>query len=99
MLYYLEEAPERWIINVDLDYFFCNDKAGNRRLIFSQDYIASVFLAIRAHQDACRVVCLTLCQTPDEEYTAGGRRRKPCVRPRARFSVCRFRCRRSLTTQ
>lgn len=71
LLYYLRDAPERWIINVDLDYFFCNDESGNRRLMFSPDYIASVFQAIRAHQDAGKVACLTLCLTPDEEYTGG----------------------------
>ncbi|AJC44786.1 hypothetical protein SB85_02410 [Xanthomonas sacchari] len=71
LLYYLQEAPERWIVNVDLDYFFCNDEAGNRCLMFSPEYIASVFLAIRAHLDAGKVACLTLCLTPDEGYTGG----------------------------
>lgn len=71
LLYHLRDAPERWIINVDLDYFFCNDESGRRRLMFSPDYIASVFQAIRAHQDAGKVACLTLCLTPDEEYTGG----------------------------
>jgi hypothetical protein len=63
--------PERAIVNVDLDYFFCDDDQGQRRLMFSDDYISAVFRSIRAHMDAGRVACLTLCLTPDEDYTGG----------------------------
>lgn len=68
--FYLDH-PERAIVNVDLDYFFCNDDQGQRRLMFSDDYISAVFRSIRTHMNAGRVACLTLCLTPDEGYTGG----------------------------
>ncbi|MBG6311023.1 UPF0489 family protein [Pseudomonas aeruginosa] len=63
--------PERVIVNVDLDYFFCDDDQDQRRLMFSDDYISAVFRSIRAHMDTGNVACLTLCLTPDEDYTGG----------------------------
>lgn len=42
----------KWIVNVDLDYFFCADEVGNPQLMFSDEYIQAVFQVIRAHQDA-----------------------------------------------
>jgi hypothetical protein len=68
--YYLD-YPERSIVNVDLDYFFCSDDQDQRRLMFSDEYVSSVFRSIRAQMDAGRVACLTLCLTPDEEFTGG----------------------------
>lgn len=70
MGFYLDH-PARAIINVDLDYFFCNDGQDKRRMMFSDDYISSIFGSIRAHMDAGKVACLTLCLTPDENYTGG----------------------------
>lgn len=70
LAFYLDH-PERAIVNIDLDYFFCDDDQNRRRLMFSDDYISSVFRSIRAHMDAGRVACLTLCLTPDEGYTGG----------------------------
>lgn len=64
-------SPERTIVNVDLDYFFCDDDRGQRRLMFSDDYISAIFQSIRTHMDAGRVACLTICLTPDEDYTGG----------------------------
>jgi len=68
--FYLDH-PERAIINVDLDYFFCDDDQDRRRPMFSDDYISAVFRSIRKHMDAGHVACLTLCLTPDEGYTGG----------------------------
>lgn len=61
----------RAIINVDLDYFFCDNERDQRQLMFSDDYISAVFRVIRGHMEAGRVACLTLCLTPDEGYTGG----------------------------
>lgn len=68
---WLQDTDLRWIVNVDLDFFFCGDEHGNRRLMFSDEYIEAVFHTIRAHREAGRVACLTLCLTPDEDYTGG----------------------------
>ena len=68
---FLQDTELKWIVNIDLDYFFCGDELGNQRLMFSEEYIFAVFSTIRAHRDAGRVACLTLCLTPDEGYTGG----------------------------
>ncbi len=61
----------RAIVNIDLDYFFCDNERDQRQVMFSEEYISAVFRVIRAHMDAGRVACLTLCMTPDEAYTGG----------------------------
>lgn len=71
LTYYLQGTDRRWIVNVDLDYFFCADEHGNQQSMFSDEYIFALFEAVRVHRDAGRVACLTLCLTPDEGYTGG----------------------------
>ena len=66
----LTDEGARWIVNVDLDYFFC-DQEGRRRHMFSDEYVTSVFTSIRRCRDLGRVACLTICLTPDEEFTGG----------------------------
>lgn len=66
--FWLKPHPDQWIINIDLDYFFC-DQNGQRRPMFSDQYIASVFGAIADLQQAGRVKCLTICLSPDEGYS------------------------------
>ncbi|MES2072317.1 MAG: UPF0489 family protein [Pseudomonadota bacterium] len=69
--YWIENDAEQWIINIDLDYFFCNDASGGAVRLFSDEYIEKVFDAIRRCYDAGHVACLTICLTPDEGYTGG----------------------------
>lgn len=68
MDYWLRASPDRWIINVDLDYFFC-DQGGVRRPMFSEQYVDTVFRAIADCYKSGRVACLTLCLSPDEGYS------------------------------
>ena len=63
-------SPSKWIVNVDLDYFFC-DQDGVRKPMFSNEYVDAVFSAIRRSNDEGRVACVTLCLTPDDSYTGG----------------------------
>jgi len=67
---WLEDSERRWIVNVDLDYFFC-DQGHGRALMFSDEYIHSVFAEIAKARAAGRLACLTICLTPDEGYTGG----------------------------
>lgn len=67
----MENAEDdKWIVNVDLDYFFCN-QAGRRKPLFSVEYIETIFGEIRECHEKDRITCLTLCLTPDEGYTGG----------------------------
>lgn len=68
--YWLGRGDEQWIVNVDLDYFFC-DQEEMRRRMYSDDYIRTVFAAIRDARKIGRVASLTICLTPDEGYTGG----------------------------
>lgn len=68
--HWLSDGNDHWLVNVDLDYFFC-DQDNQRKLMFSDDYISAVFGAIRRCREAGRIACITLCLTPDEEYTGG----------------------------
>jgi hypothetical protein len=65
-----EAEDDKWIVNVDLDYFFCN-QAGVRRPMFSDGYVETIFAEIRECHEEGRIACLTLCLTPDEGYTGG----------------------------
>jgi hypothetical protein len=68
--YWLAQGEEQWIVNIDLDYFFCNQN-GTRKRMYSNDYINAIFVAIRDARAAGRVASLTICLTPDEGYTGG----------------------------
>ena len=66
----IDRSPRRWMVNVDLDYFF-HDRDGRRQLAFAPEYIDQVFSEIAMKLKAGRIACLTLCLTPNEEYTGG----------------------------
>lgn len=68
--YWLTQGQRRWVVNVDLDYFFC-DQEDKRKTMVSDEYIESLFRAIKRRLDAGGIAALTLCLTPDEEYTGG----------------------------
>lgn len=61
------EAP--WIVNVDLDYFYC-DAEGGPQLMVSDDYLTTTFRGLREAMDRGDVGVITLCLTPDS-FTAG----------------------------
>lgn len=76
ILYWLKRAQAPWIVNVDLDYFFCtgpsneNGDEGEWLPLFSDDYIEAVFAGIKAGLDAELVKAVTICLTPSD-YTPG----------------------------
>ena len=67
--YDVKEAP--WIVNIDLDYFFCKFDGGIRMMV-SGDYIDSIASGLRIALDQGVIGVLTLCLTPDPNiYTLG----------------------------
>jgi hypothetical protein len=68
--FWMRSPTENWLVNVDLDYFFC-DQEGGRRLMFSDDYIEAGFDALRRMRARGKIACLTICLSPDEELTSG----------------------------
>ena len=61
------EAP--WIVNIDLDYFYCEFEDGIRMMV-SDNYIDAVASGLKGAMDRGAISVLTLCLTPDS-YTPG----------------------------
>lgn len=76
ILYWLRRKNNPWVVNVDLDYFFCagasleNGEEGEWLQIFSDDYIEAVFLGIKTGLDAGLVKVVSVCLTPSN-FTPG----------------------------
>lgn len=73
---WLKTAQSPWIINIDLDYFFCSapdsNDAGEENWLpmFSEEFIETVFGQIKKALDANLVGCVTVCLTPSN-FTPG----------------------------
>jgi len=61
------EAP--WIVNIDLDYFYCQFESGIRMMV-SEDYIDAVASSLKDAMDRRAIGVVTICLTPDN-YTPG----------------------------
>lgn len=66
---WLSSSNVPWIVNIDLDYFFCDSETGPIQL-FSDQYIDTVFLTLKQAMEKDSIAVLTLCLTPDT-YTPG----------------------------
>jgi hypothetical protein len=69
--YWLEQS-ENWIVNIDLDYFFCTMPDGVNRRFLSDDFVQAICTALRTHLDSGRIKVLTICLTPDDGGFCGG---------------------------
>jgi len=68
--YWLETANSPWIVNIDLDYFFCTfEEDESPQLMISEAYIRSISRALREAMDNQRIGVLTICLSP--ECTSG----------------------------
>jgi hypothetical protein len=76
ILYWMQSSSSPWIVNVDLDYFFCAGENGQQRdegewlPLFSEHYINSVFSNVQKGIDAGLVKAVTVCLTPSD-FTPG----------------------------
>jgi hypothetical protein len=73
--YWLSQDQVPWIINIDLDYFFCpnSNSCSNAEEwipLFSKQYVQSVFKQIGDAVEQKRVKVITLCLTPSN-FTPG----------------------------
>ncbi len=69
---YSLEHGEKWIVNIDLDYFFCTMPDGVNRRFLSEEFVRSICDALRNHLDTGRIKVLTICLTPDDGGFCGG---------------------------
>ena len=68
--FWLSGQDGRWIVNVDLDYFFC-DQNDERRQMVSDCYVDALFTGIKPALETGKIAVLSLCLTPDENLTGG----------------------------
>ncbi|MDD2179217.1 UPF0489 family protein [Acidovorax sp. D2M1] len=69
--WWLQEGDDPWIVNVDLDYFFCRTHDDATIQMLSDAYVDALFGAMRPALENGRIAALTLCLSPDEILTGG----------------------------
>ena len=63
------ESKYRWIVNLDLDYFFYRDPETQKySVLMSDGYFREIFTNIRRHLEDEKISCFTMCLSPDSEY-------------------------------
>lgn len=63
---FLSEYPsDGWILNLDLDYFFCKEEDGSYLPMFSDQYSNAIFSAIADANASGLVKCLTIALSPE----------------------------------
>lgn len=67
--FWLDTNATPWIVNIDLDYFFCGSDEDVVQMV-SDNYIDQVGIALRRSMDRGAVKVVTLCLTPDS-FTPG----------------------------
>lgn len=61
-----------WIVNIDIDYFFCEFADGSHRRFLSEDFIAALCAPLKEGLASRNIKVLTICLTPDENGYSGG---------------------------
>lgn len=67
--FWLDERRAPWIVNIDLDYFFCEADEGFEPM-FSDNYLEAFGKGLKEAMDRGVVSVITLCLTPDS-FTPG----------------------------
>jgi len=67
--YWLEQSDEKFIVNIDLDYFVYKPVDYRNAPLFSSEYFGEIFTEVKRMNDAGRIAVLTLCLSP--EFTGG----------------------------
>jgi hypothetical protein len=63
--FWIEGSKNKWIVNIDLDYFFYESGTGNNLRLLSDDYIKEMFIAIKKQLENNKIACLTICLSPE----------------------------------
>ncbi len=66
------QQGEGWIVNIDIDYFFCEFADGSHRRFLSKDFVYSICEPLKDGLTSGKVKALTICLTPDEGGFSGG---------------------------
>jgi hypothetical protein len=58
--YWINDADKKWILNIDIDYFFSDNSDGVRYQIFTDEYITNIGLEISKCIDNIEVLTIAL---------------------------------------
>lgn len=60
LAYCINDAERKWILNIDIDYFFSDNSDGVRYQIFTDEYITNVGVEISKCIDSIEVLTIAL---------------------------------------
>jgi hypothetical protein len=63
--YWLNDSPRRWILNLDLDYFFFENARGRKLRWASPQYVASIGKLLAALQKQGKLAVVTIALSPE----------------------------------
>lgn len=63
--YWLEDSKRQWIINLDIDLFFCNDASDGQMQFHSDSYIESIGNAFKRQKDKGKIAVITIALSPE----------------------------------
>jgi hypothetical protein len=63
--YWIDDKQKPWILNIDLDYFFCDDGEDDNHQMLSDGYIDSVFESLRKVTEKGHVAVTTIAMSPE----------------------------------
>ena len=69
--FWVGRAGAPWVVNIDLDYFFCRDEGRAPCLMFSKEYLGRFCEKLRPLIADGTVAVTTICLTPDWSFTGG----------------------------
>jgi len=69
--YWLNEGPSPWIMNIDLDYFFCEGESDRAQRMLADGYIDRCIDVVRQKMQDGTIAVTTIALTPTDNFTGG----------------------------
>jgi hypothetical protein len=63
--YWVDANRQPWIMNIDLDYFFCDDREDDNQQMISDDYVRTIFSAVNKTIRDGHVGVTTIALSPE----------------------------------
>ena len=63
--YWIEDSKNKWIVNLDLDYFFYECDTEKYSIFLSDGYIEQMFCTIKKQLEDDKISCFTMCLSPE----------------------------------
>jgi len=63
--YWIENSPNQSIINIDIDFFLCDDKYGNKVQMFTDGYIRNLGMILKKQLATGKIAVVTIALSPE----------------------------------